>query len=286
MNAWSNEFFQEGRFPILNSITNCLAMGDITVVSDDGSVEVVEVKTSKTKSGRKIKQKNRLRDAVELLNGYGTVDEKFVSIRSVPITPQNHFSALGDLLKQASDQGSSSSLIAPHCYIECIDMSKVEDVPSTLLNLEKLRVEKTSNRDDDLTLDLNSFDLLNYTPNVAPFSIFPFDERTCIDLAIGKKSYTSYLNMGEVIKCFLKNGWTIEKQMQEALHETDNLAVLMLRKGGFYCHLPPGDFARLHMEFLTPESMLAQCEYMRGLSQEHEGEYGYWLYEGEASQWR
>jgi hypothetical protein len=129
-------------------------------------------------------------------------------------------------------------------------------------------------------------DLLNFTPNVAPFSIFPFEERTCIELAIGKKSYTSYMNIGEVIKSFLQNGWTIEKQMQEALKETDNFAVLMLKKDGFYCHLPPGDFARLHMELLTSESMVAQCEYMRSLGREHEGEYGYWLYEGEASQWR
>jgi hypothetical protein len=38
MNVWSNEFFQQGRFPIMNCITNCLAMGDVTVVSDDGDL--------------------------------------------------------------------------------------------------------------------------------------------------------------------------------------------------------------------------------------------------------
>jgi hypothetical protein len=285
MNVWSSEFFQQGQFPIMNSITNCLAMGDITVVSDDGSIEVVEVKTNKTKSGRKIKQKNRLKDAMELLNGVGTVDEKLVKIGTLPLTPQNHLAALGELLEKADKDGVSGSRVAPHCYLECLDMSKLRNLPETFARLEQQRLGQTRDWNEGLTLPMDSMDLLNFTPNVAPFSIFPFPERTCIELAMGKKIYTCYLNIGFVIDCFVRNGWTVEKQMQEALAETDNLAFLMLNKRGFSCHLPPGDFARLHMELLTPESIVAECEHLRGLGREHEGEYGYWLFEGEGSQW-
>jgi hypothetical protein len=286
MDVWSAAYSDADAFPILNCITNCLAIGDITITYDDASVEIVEVKAGKTKSRRKVRQKQRLKDAVELLNGYGTLEEKFVSINTAPITPQNNLGELEKLLDQAEKQGWSAALIAPHCYIECLDMSRVRDMPNVLLNFQKMRAEQTSHWDEALTLKMNSMDLLEFTPNVAPFSIFPFSDKTCIELVIGKKSFTSYLNVGAVIQHFLRAGWTIEKQMQEALEETGNSAALMLKKGGFYCHLPPGDFVRLHVELLKPESMLAECEYIRGLGRQHKSEYGYWLYEGEASQWK
>jgi hypothetical protein len=285
MDAWSAAYFRKGVFPILNCITNCLALGDITTTFQDGSVEIVEVKAGKSKSSRKIRQKQRLKDAVELLNGYGTVEEKFVSINTIPLTPETYLAELEKLLNQAGEQGWSAALVAPHCYIECLDMSQVENMPTTLSNLEQLRKEATSGWDEALTLPMDSLDLLQFTPNVAPFSIFPFSDRTCVELAIGLKSYTCYLNLGAVFSGFLREGWTIQKQMKDALEASDNFAVLMLKKGGFECHLPPGEFARLQMELLKPESLIAQCEYVFGLGRHHESEYGYWLYGGEASLW-
>jgi hypothetical protein len=52
---WSIHFDSSG-IAILNSLTNCLAVGDVTVVKDDGSAEIVEVKSSSVKSRRKIRQ--------------------------------------------------------------------------------------------------------------------------------------------------------------------------------------------------------------------------------------
>jgi hypothetical protein len=286
MDYWSAEFFRKGSFPILNCITNCLALGDVTVVSDDGSVEVVEVKAGTTRDSRKIRQKQRLSAAIEVLNGYGTLEEKLVSVKTLPLTPQNQLCELEQLLEQAGKHGTSAALISPYCYVECFDISHIQDMSAVLSSLKHARMEKTSSWNEDLTSEMDSTDLLSFSPNIAPFSIFPLCERTCIELAIGLKSYTCYLNLELVFQKFLREGWLIEKQMQDALEDTDNYAVLMVKKDGFYCHLPPGDMAKLHMELLTPESLIAQCEYLRDLGREHEGEYGYFLYEGEGSQWR
>ncbi|WP_353071921.1 hypothetical protein [Tunturiibacter gelidiferens] len=286
MDYWSSEFFTRGSFPILNCITNCLALGDVTVVREDGSVEVVEVKAGKTKDSRKIKQKQRLGAAIEVLNGYGKLDEKFVSVKTLPLTPQNYLSKLEELLQQAEQQGTSGALISPYCYVECFDISKIEDMTAALSHLKATRIEKTSNWKEELTSEIDSMQVATFSPNVAPFSIFPFSERTCVELAIGLKSYTCYVNLELVFVGFQKEGWLIEKQMNDALQDSDNYAALMVKKNGFYCHFPPSDIAKLHMELLTPESLIAQCEYLRGLGREHEGEYGYLLLEGEASQWR
>ena len=62
LTAWSLQFDSSDGIPILNSITNCLTTGDITLVRDDGSVEIVEVKSSKTKSRRITRQKHRMQE--------------------------------------------------------------------------------------------------------------------------------------------------------------------------------------------------------------------------------
>jgi len=49
-------------FAIYNGVTNWLAMGDITVVQNDGTVEIVEVKSSGTESSRVSRQKQKMRE--------------------------------------------------------------------------------------------------------------------------------------------------------------------------------------------------------------------------------
>jgi hypothetical protein len=46
MTEWSNAFDRGKGLAIFNAITNWLAFGDVTIVKDDGSVELVEVKSS------------------------------------------------------------------------------------------------------------------------------------------------------------------------------------------------------------------------------------------------
>lgn len=54
LREWSYHFDTGSGIAILNALTNCLAIADVTVVRHDGSIEIVEVKSSKTKSSRKI----------------------------------------------------------------------------------------------------------------------------------------------------------------------------------------------------------------------------------------
>ncbi len=285
LNEWSSIFYQASRRAIINAITNCIAIGDITAVDEDGGVELIEVKSGKTKSSRKIRQKNQLKRAAGILDtGFGLIDGRQVKIASMPLHPKNHLAELKDLLEECGNKGWSSRLVAPHCYVECVDFRKLGDLKTESPKMEEVHRLTGEEWGSDKISVMSSMEIITFAPNLAPFSIFPFDDRTCIELAIGAKSFRTFLNMSEVIRAFERSGWTSEGSLEDALDKTKGEAVAILKKGGFLCHLPPGDFGRLQFEMLNPESLLEQCEYIRSLGP-GTTEYGVWTLDGEGEQW-
>jgi len=195
---WSIHFDRGSGTAILNSLTNCLAIGDVTVVKDDGSAEIVEVKSSNTKSRRKIRQKHKMREVVTLLSsGEGAADDKEVSIEILPIEPESGLDKVGSLLSEAEARGWAAGKISNCLYVECLDFEKIGSFPAIEKDIEAARDKVVGDWKErkDFVVDRNSLDLMAFSPNCAPFSIFSFPSRMCVDLLIGKKCYIGYLNM-------------------------------------------------------------------------------------------
>ena len=110
---------------------------------------------------------------------------------------------------------------------------------------------------DDLVVSMDSLDILAFTPNCAPFSVFPVPERLCIDLLTGAKSFRCFLNLTEVGREFQRHGWEIEKGPEDLLKEGagKDTSLFRLRKDGFHPEVPPADIMRLQMETLRPQAM-------------------------------
>jgi hypothetical protein len=280
-------FHQASRTAIINAVTNCIGIGDITAVDGEGNVELIEVKSGKTKSSRKIRQRNQLKDAAGILGtGEGIIDDKQVRIASIPITPENYLGELRNLLDECGSYGWSSGRIAPHCYVECVDFRKLGELDDVTPKMEEAYRRAAGKWDGERVTSMNSMDIITFCPNVAPFSIFPFDDRTCIELAIGAKAFLTRLNLDQMLREFEANGWTIESSFDNAIAQTNGDAIVVLKKGGFFCHVPPGDFGKLQFEMLSPATLIEECEYIRGLGPTAAQGYGIWTLEGEATQWR
>jgi hypothetical protein len=65
LDAVEEAYRQDGRFAILHDMTNCLRIGDVTVFSNDGSRETVEIKSDPQRS--KSTQQSRINAATECL---------------------------------------------------------------------------------------------------------------------------------------------------------------------------------------------------------------------------
>lgn len=285
---WSIHFDKGSGIAILNSLTNCLAVGDVTVVKDDGSAEIVEVKSSNTKSRRKIRQKQKMREIVTLLSsGSGDAGDKDVSIEILPIEPESGLDRIGALLSEAEVHGWASDKISNCLYVECFDLGKMPPFEAIKADVENAR-EKLIGRwsqQGDFVIDFNSLDLIAFSPNRAPFSIFPFPNRICIDLLIGRKCYIAYLNQNAVAREFEYRGWTVVKTPEQLVAEGRTDESLLIEKGRFHAAVPPADYMRMQMEALRVQTVISAFEAKFKEGPRASSGFLLHLYEGERLLW-
>ena len=286
---WSIRFDKGTGIAILNSLTNCLAVGDVTVVNDDGSAEIVEVKSSNTKSRRKIRQKHKMREVVTLLSsGAGETDDKEVSIKILPIKPESGLDKIAALLSDAETRGWAGGKISNCLYVECFDFQTLKSFAAVKKDVDAARKKMIGEWEErkDFVLDRSSLDVIAFSPNCAPFSIFPFSNRTCIDLLIGRKCYIGYLNINAVAREFEYRGWKIIKTTEELLKEGNANASLIVGKEDLHVCVPPADFMRMHMEALRVQTEILACE--AELKEGPQGTSGFLfhLYEEERELWK
>jgi hypothetical protein len=285
---WSIHFDKGSGTAILNSLTNCLAVGDVTVVKDDGSAEIVEVKSSRAKSRRKIRQKQKMREIVTLLSsGAGDAGDKDVSIEILPIEPESGLNRIGALLSEAGIRGWASDKISNCLYVECFDFEKMPSFDAIKVDVENVREKLIGawNQKGDFVLDMNSLDLIAFSPNCAPFSIFPFSNRICIDLLVGRKCYIAYLNQNAIAREFEYRGWTVVKTPEQLIAEGRTDESLLIEKGRFHAAVPPADYMRMHMEALRVQTVISAFETKFKEGPQASSGFLLHLYEGEHLLW-
>jgi hypothetical protein len=274
LREWSYHFDRGSGIAILNALTNCLAIADVTVVRNDGSIEIVEVKSSKTKSSRTVRQKQAMKEVVTLLGtGAGQNEGRDVAIEILRITPETYLDRVEELLQIAGEKGWAARRISDWLYVEAFDFRKftsADEVKELTDEVRKAAIGEWERRGDQIH-DTNSLDVIGYSPNSAPFSIFSFRARTCIDLLIGAKFYVSFLNVDAVEREFTRRGWTLEKDfkarrkdleilMKEKPKELMLESMLDVRKGPFHCTVTLADFMRMQIETLRPKTLIDAIE--------------------------
>jgi hypothetical protein len=287
LREWALNFDTGKGLAILNSLTNCLAIGDVTVIRDDGSAEIVEVKEGKTKSSRIVRQKQKMRETVNLLaTGAGVSDDKFVEVEHLDITPENGLNELAELLEASEKTGWAAKRISNCCYVECVDFARVDSPEALGKSLDAARKKQTEewSQRSDKVLHSSSLNILSYSPNCAPFSVFPLRSKLCVDLMVGAKSYAVYLNLNAVQREWEYRGWRVKRSFEEQIAAKDEDAMLIVQKDGYEVQIPPAEIMRVWMELIRPTVMIKQCEidHRRGPRRER---FSYVVYDGEPSIW-
>jgi hypothetical protein len=289
LHEWSRSFDTGKGIAILNALTNSLAIGDITVIKNDGSVEIVEVKSSQTDSNRVNRQKQRMREVTELLRtGRGTLEGTNVTIVRFDVGLKNDLQTLFRLLYEASLEGWAGELVSNCLYIETFDSRRIKEFEKVKQQALEKRAKATESwMNDDLVIDINSMDFLAFTPNCAPFSVFPFPERLCIDLLTAAQTYVSFLNLTEVGREFERLGWEVEKWPQDLISENEKemTALFRLHRDGMHPAVPPADITRMEMETLRPEVAARTLDAIFDLGPEGMPTDSFTVYNAEKSLW-
>jgi hypothetical protein len=289
LREWAREFDYGKGLAILNSLTNCLTFGDITVVHNDGSVEIIEVKRSKTKSSRTVRQQKEMRELVTFLGaGKGSLEGQVVEVCSLDIVPENGLDILHKLLRQTgSVPGFACARISNAAYVECVDYRVVAKEGREMIDAQRQSlIGEWIERHDDIH-PFHTLRSLSFSPNLAPFSIFPFDPAICIDLLTGAKSYRVFLNNSAIAREFEHRGWKVTTTPKQAFEKGAFADEFMtVKKGHFSVSLPPAAFMRMAMELLRPQVLIRQCDMVnKPAPSGFNSEYNLPIYSHEAEIW-
>ncbi len=293
IHEWAKTFNDTQGIAILNAVTNALALGDITVAKPDGSGEIIEVKTSKTKSRRITRQKQQMRDVVRLLDaGHGEIEEKEITILGLDILPGNDLNTLLDLLDRASREGWSSGRINRCCYVECINMAAGKSFKDAISGLNTSREAQTVNfiAEGDEVSEMTSLDVLAFTPNCVPFSIFPFPAKRCIELMTGVASYKSCFNVSAFFREIEEHGWKFKRTGAQIEAGSGGFATAAdtigeVEKDGLRLAISPGHIMKMKMEMLHPSVIVQELEEIRKLHLDNRPQWGFGLYGRESEIW-
>jgi hypothetical protein len=236
---WSNSILDsEIKQFILCDITNYARIGDLIILKNDNSIEIQELKQSKSRRGeqRQLRLKNqeaKRKQFEELANNSETSFEgKRLKILNTDIPFESSLSELEQVLHDAEINTISGKQIFSHLSYACIDFSdskKLSSIKNINAEIDKFKfpIEK-----DDFIFPLFSYQRNAYSPNFIPYSIYPLSEKDISDLMFGKKTIIYFLNIDEFCRQFEYKGWKVLKRITDFKEGKDLEFFALIHKNG------------------------------------------------------
>jgi hypothetical protein len=205
-----------------------------------------------------------------------------VQAYDVNVDAEHEFAVLERLLAQAERSGYAMEEVNSFYFVDCMDLRDCMDLSfraEVRKNLEEDRKQRIRKwlQEGDYTISQASVGYLTFTPLIAPFSIFPLPERTCLELMIATKIYRVTTNVGAIARAFKRRGWGVvplkewvqkkaENDPEDPISRADG--PLVLQKDGVTMSLHVNELRRMSME-LRPQVVIKVFDKM--LSGAHPG---------------
>lgn len=263
---------ETGFFVILNDLTNFLRYGDLTIISPDGNI-IDEVKTSGSAKGN---QKKALNKIIKTLNKKvfkaGNQTAQYIKIPGKPTSFVNQVEVIINKSKQNAE-GIYAERVSPYLWISSISIHKMMEYFKETGRLPERPVTPFPKEDiSHFTNSLMFFD--QFSPNLMPYSVFPFPEEIICELMTGRIQLKAVVSEKELIKTFKGKGWELTLPPREAIiavYDTDDIEKIKesvvdpqfhntLKKGEFNYKLPREVLFRIQSEFRSAKSIIDESE--------------------------
>jgi len=211
---------KSGYYVILNDLTNYLRHGDLTIISPD-KIYIDEVKTSGKSKGD---QKKILDELLEMLNKksfrMGDQIADYIRISGKPIS---YYQQVEQIINRSKliPGGIYTERISPYLWVSSTSISQIMKYfkeNGQLPNLPKMPflIDDTS----PSTNSLMFFD--EFSPNIMPYSAFPFSEDNIVEIITGQIQIKVVVNEKELVKSFKGRVgiWSFLPEMQLLLFTT------------------------------------------------------------------
>lgn len=211
-----------GKQVLINDLTNCLRIGDLTMIPEKGRIALAEIKAKDLimahSIGKKI-EKNRALDTQEyrLLQAQIALESRRFVIKDdgvdiVALTPVAHdfLPTANAILKKASKTGLDARMVAPYLRIDAVDLSvlhalDIEDVKRLINENKPPKMEAIiAYSNYDRLVVSASGEVLRSAP---PLTVYPFPAMVIAKLITGEIYLTGTVYVQPLVEEFAKHGW-------------------------------------------------------------------------------
>lgn len=204
---------------LINDVTNCLLVGDVTCIASSGMPYIFEAKTNVIKSAKSVmekfnagkqldrKQEPRLVIAQTMLFSRTYRDGNTrIPVFDIEHTASDHLPAVHKILREATITGAARGLVAPYLYVEALDLStlSMDSKPRPDKSFEGTPIGISSNYDRLVMLHNK-----NVPRSHVPYANFPFDTDIITKLIMGTLYVNSYIIKEPLVAAFAKYGWQL-----------------------------------------------------------------------------
>lgn len=195
---------EEGAIVLVNDLTTILRHGDLTIIDEDKGISVTETKYGKAtgRDRRAIRQRRRLDKLVRFLNiGFRVTQDRRDFILKVDVPLRTYHSALAEAIRLARQDGYHQMIVSDCLAIEA-------------LSTESQRAQFPQERpfkDVEHAIRFHNLQIFDKpTMRIAPYGIFPLDDRSCFDLITGDMVLVTTLNFDSLQARYNQFGLMLE----------------------------------------------------------------------------
>jgi len=285
---------RNGGFALLHDITNCLLVGDVSILRHIGDIPyLAEVKNKKLHTPVSIAkqlsndqlitdQKSRLLQAQDMLSSEliqsGTTTARVIRFK----LPVRHFHyGVQKVITKARKDGFAGKLLAPYLYVDVVDLHNID-----MAKLEDIQ-NRTQRKSDTLGMPFSNLDNLSIklggqaVRGRAPYSVYPYKPVDRVDLITGELYLFAELYIESLKKAFQALGWTLTIDIPDEYEKMDrrfggrdlfreishkeHFVKLRHNDTGYAVYHGAELLTRIGLEFLSAETVLAPIEAHRKL---------------------
>lgn len=263
-------------FVILNDLTNFLRFGDLTIVSKN-RIYIDEIKTKGKSKGE---QKRQLDFLLESLNKKRfSIGQDSADFLLVLGSVQNFLPAVEMVIKKAKldETGISSERLSPYLWVSCIYSKNLLSVEKDFQKIKAFLPKPpfSSEEQSGFIPMTNLFMFGEFTPNFAPYTIFPFEEELIADLIFGRCILTTHISQKNLAKSIKGKGWNVVFPARKKIANSydsikkpedikkvvwDPKYHVQFTKGSFRSSLPREVIFRINSEFLSVKAIISSLE--------------------------
>lgn len=284
--AWKSD----RTFALMHDLTSCLRIADLTKFTREGP-RLVEVKKGAKRIPRP--QMQRIRDAIDVINGKSNlwINHQEVDVFDVSEQFRTRVRDTAAPISRSIRDGVGWTRLGKEWMVFCVSLVGDSSFPRPPLDPDSFHRAR-DRAIESAGLNASKHHLRGIrasrtgeAPATAPYTIFPFDARTCALLTCDYVTVETILGWERLASAFEASGFTVTNPLPEESEETPpHSAVLQAVRGNQGLSISASGVNQILFEFVEPRSYARAVAEI--VSRGHEIGTGVFTFANEKAVWR